>query len=89
MTVIHIEKLTKTFGQTTVVNSVDLDIADQEFLVMLGPSGCGKTTIMRMIAGLEQPTFGAIKFDGQRINELPTQKEMWPWCFKTMACILT
>lgn len=74
MTVIHIEKLTKTFGQTTVVNSVDLDIADQEFLVMLGPSGCGKTTIMRMIAGLEQPTFGAIKFDGQRINELPTQK---------------
>ncbi|MFM7330183.1 MAG: ABC transporter ATP-binding protein [Brachymonas sp.] len=74
MTVINIEQLTKTFGQTTVVKSVDLDIADQEFLVLLGPSGCGKTTIMRMIAGLEQPTFGSIKFDGKRINELPTQQ---------------
>jgi multiple sugar transport system ATP-binding protein len=74
MTVIRIESLSKSFGSVTVVKGVDLEIADQEFLVLLGPSGCGKTTIMRMIAGLEQPTLGTIKFDDQRINEVPTQK---------------
>lgn len=53
---------------------MNLDIPDQEFLVLLGPSGCGKTTTMRMVAGLENPTFGEISFDGKRINEVPTQQ---------------
>ena len=42
-----------------------LDIADGEFVTMLGPSGCGKTTTLRMVAGLEEPTAGAIRFDGR------------------------
>ena len=74
MTQISLRGLHKTFGSTHVVKDLNLDISDQEFLVLLGPSGCGKTTTMRMVAGLEQATHGEISFDGQRINEVPTQK---------------
>ncbi len=74
MTQISLRGLHKTFGSTHVVKDLNLDIATQEFLVLLGPSGCGKTTTMRMVAGLEQATHGEISFDGQRINEVPTQK---------------
>ncbi len=74
MTQISLRGLHKSFGSTHVVRDLNLEIADQEFLVLLGPSGCGKTTTMRMVAGLEQATHGEISFDGKRINELPTQQ---------------
>ena len=74
MTTISLKGIHKTFGATKVVKDLHLEIANQEFLVLLGPSGCGKTTTMRMIAGLEQPTHGEVAFDGQRVNEIPTQK---------------
>jgi multiple sugar transport system ATP-binding protein len=74
MTQISLRGLHKTFGTTHVVRDLNLDIADQEFLVLLGPSGCGKTTTMRMVAGLEQASHGEIAFDGKRINEIPTQQ---------------
>jgi len=74
MTQISLRGLHKSFGATHVVRDLNLDIADQEFLVLLGPSGCGKTTTMRMVAGLEQATHGEIAFDGKRINEVPTQQ---------------
>ena len=74
MTQISLRGLHKSFGSTQVVRDLHLDIADQEFLVLLGPSGCGKTTTMRMVAGLEQATHGEIAFDGRRINEVPTQE---------------
>jgi multiple sugar transport system ATP-binding protein len=73
MTQISLRGLHKVFGSTHVVRDLNLEIADKEFLVLLGPSGCGKTTTMRMVAGLEQATHGEISFDGQRVNELPTQ----------------
>ena len=73
MTQISLRGLHKVFGSTNVVRDLNLEIADKEFLVLLGPSGCGKTTTMRMVAGLEQATHGEISFDGQRVNELPTQ----------------
>ncbi len=73
MAQIELRNLDKRFGSTHVVKDLNLHIADREFLVLLGPSGCGKTTTMRMIAGLEAPSGGDIVFDGQRINELPTQ----------------
>ena len=60
----------KRWGDFTAVKSLDLQIADGEFMVLLGPSGCGKTTTMRMIAGLEEVTAGDIMIDGQRVNEL-------------------
>ena len=73
MALIELRNLDKRFGTTHVVKSLNLDISDREFLVLLGPSGCGKTTTMRMVAGLEQPSSGEILFDGVRINDVPTQ----------------
>lgn len=74
MTQISLRGLHKSFGATAVVRDLHLEVEDKEFLVLLGPSGCGKTTTMRMVAGLEQATYGEICFDGQRVNEVPTQQ---------------
>ncbi len=74
MTAIRLDHIDKSFGNVNIVKDLNLEVSDREFLVLLGPSGCGKTTTMRMIAGLEHATAGEITFDGQRINELPTQK---------------
>jgi len=60
----------KKFGELAVVKDVSLEVADQEFLVLLGPSGCGKTTTMRMIAGLEDATSGDIYIGERRVNDL-------------------
>ena len=70
MASIKLKNLTKRWGDFVAVDRFDLDIADQEFLVLLGPSGCGKTTTMRMIAGLEEITEGDIEIDGSIVNEL-------------------
>lgn len=74
MTTISLDRVDKAFGAVRVVKSLSLEIADREFVVLLGPSGCGKTTTLRMVAGLEQPSLGEIRFDGQRMNEVPTQQ---------------
>ena len=74
MTQISLSHIDKSFGSVKIVKDLNLLIADREFLVFLGPSGCGKTTTMRMVAGLENPTLGEVAFDGQRMNEVPTQK---------------
>src|SRR5262249_15786416 len=55
-----LSEIYKSFGPVEVVKGLDLTIADGEFLVLLGPSGCGKTTALRMVAGLESVTSGAI-----------------------------
>jgi multiple sugar transport system ATP-binding protein len=65
---ISIEGLTKRFGAVAAVDSVNLEIADGEFLVLLGPSGCGKTTLLRMIAGMLTPTEGRIRLDDEDIT---------------------
>ncbi len=70
MASIHIEKLDKSYGQFPVLNGIDLDIQDGEFIVLVGPSGCGKSTLLRMIAGLEDVTRGEIRIAGNRVNEL-------------------
>ena len=70
MAEIQLRSVSKRWGSFTGVESFDLTIADQEFLVLLGPSGCGKTTTMRMIAGLEDITEGEIRIDGKVVNDL-------------------
>jgi len=67
---IRLKNLTKRWGDFVAVDTLNLDIADQEFLVLLGPSGCGKTTTMRMIAGLEEITSGDVEIDGRVVNDL-------------------
>jgi len=68
---IRLRSLRKTFGDVVAVDSVDLDIADGEFLTLLGPSGSGKTTVLRMIAGFELPTSGTIELAGADVSTLP------------------
>ncbi len=70
MAQIRLKNLTKRWGDFVAVENFDLDIADEEFLVLLGPSGCGKTTTMRMIAGLEEITSGDVEIDGRIVNDL-------------------
>jgi spermidine/putrescine transport system ATP-binding protein len=62
------------FDGDVVLNNIDLEIRDKEFLTLLGPSGCGKTTTLRIIGGFTAPTSGDVFFDGARINDLPPHK---------------
>ena len=72
----------KRWGAVWGVRDVDLDIADEELVVFLGPSGCGKTTTMRMIAGLEDPTEGKIRMDGEVMNDIDPATATSPWSFR-------
>lgn len=67
---ITLHNITKTFGSNTVLNGVDLDIKDGEFLTLVGPSGCGKSTLLRIIAGLEEQTGGDVVIDGKNVNDV-------------------
>jgi multiple sugar transport system ATP-binding protein len=82
---ISLEHLTKSFGDTAVVEDLSLEIGDSEFVVFLGPSGCGKTTTLRMIAGLEQPSVGDIRIDGERVNDVPPQRRDIAMVFQSYA----
>jgi len=68
---VSIQRLTKRYGADTIVHGVDLEIDDGEFLVIVGPSGCGKTSVLRMVAGLESISGGAVLIDGIPIAEVP------------------
>ncbi len=71
---IKIRGVTKTFGSFTAVSGVDLDIYKGELFSLLGGSGCGKTTLLRMLAGFEEPTSGSIEIDGMNIQGVPPYK---------------
>ena len=69
MAEVSFHEVTKVFPNgTTAVEALNCTIADGEFMVLVGPSGCGKTTALRMIAGLEEPTSGAIAIGGEVVN---------------------
>src|SRR3954454_15730188 len=67
---IRLQDLRKSFGETTAVAGVDLEIRDGEFFSMLGPSGSGKTTVLRLVAGFETPDQGRIELAGQEVTGL-------------------
>jgi multiple sugar transport system ATP-binding protein len=72
MSAVSFSKVTKRYKDgPKAVDSLDLDIADGEFMVFVGPSGCGKSTALRMLAGLEEITGGELSIDGQVVNDLP------------------
>jgi len=71
MAPVTLNSITKRWGTFVAVDSISLDIADGEFLVLLGPSGCGKSTTMRMVAGLDEPTSGEVLIGGKVVNDLP------------------
>jgi multiple sugar transport system ATP-binding protein len=85
MAQVTLNKVVKRFDQTEAVRGIDLDIADQEFVVLVGPSGCGKSTTLRMIAGLEETTAGEIVIGGQIVNDLPPKDRDIAMVFQNYA----
>ncbi len=82
---ITLKGIVKRFGQNTVVNHVDLVIRDGEFFTLLGPSGCGKTTLLRMIAGFNQPDEGDILFGEESVLHLAAHKRDTGMVFQNYA----
>ena len=70
MPTIRLENLIKRYGEVQVLHGIDLEMADNEFTVLVGPSGCGKSTTLRMIAGLEDVSEGEIFVDGKPVSHL-------------------
>ena len=68
MATIEMRKITKSFGDNTVLREFNETFGDGEFITLLGPSGCGKTTMLRIIAGFEKPTTGELYIDGQLVS---------------------
>lgn len=82
---IRLEGVNKSFGATEVIPSVDLDIADGEFVVFVGPSGCGKSTLLRLIAGLEDLSGGKVLIDGEDVTAAPPAKRRLAMVFQSYA----
>ena len=72
--IVELKNITKSFDGQMVLDHINLDIYDNEFLTLLGPSGCGKTTTLRIIGGFESADEGDVIFMGERINDVPPHK---------------
>ncbi|MFT5114380.1 MAG: spermidine/putrescine transport system ATP-binding protein [Parasphingorhabdus sp.] len=79
------ENIVKKFDGTVAVENLNLEINEGEFLAIMGSSGCGKTTTLRMLAGLETPTEGEIRLNGERINELSPNQRETPLVWQSLA----
>ena len=84
MALLEIRNLSKTFDRP-VVRDIGLTLEEGEIVALLGPSGCGKTTLMRMVAGLEEPDSGQVIFRGRDITARPPQKRNFGLMFQEFA----
>src|SRR4030081_98101 len=82
---VALRNVVKRFDDVEAVRSIDLDIPNNEFVVLVGPSGCGKSTTLRMIAGLEEVTSGDILIDGELVNDLPPKDRDIAMVFQNYA----
>jgi multiple sugar transport system ATP-binding protein len=82
---IRFQNVAKRFGAVTVIEDLSLEIADEEFVVLVGPSGCGKSTILRMIAGLEALSGGELSIGGRRVNDVPPKDRDVAMVFQSYA----
>ena len=85
MSEVRLRGIVKRFGDVTAIAGVDLDVESGEFLVVLGPSGCGKTTLMRTIAGLEEPNEGSVQIGAREVTDLPPRKRGIAMVFQSYA----
>ena len=79
------DKLVKHYEGNPVVHDFSMEIADAEFIVLLGPSGCGKSTILRMMAGLEEISGGALHIGARQVNDLPPRERDIAMVFQNYA----
>ena len=79
------KQVQKKFGNITAVKEINFEINEGEFLAIMGPSGCGKTTTLRMLAGLEIPTFGEIRLNGRLMNDVRPHERDTPMVWQTLA----
>jgi len=82
---VEIREVSKKFGDVTAVDAVSLDILKGELFAILGSSGCGKTTLLRMLAGFEQPTSGRILIDGADMTDVPPYERPVNLMFQSYA----
>ena len=86
MSTVEFTDTTKVYDDGTLaLDSLNLKVREGEFLVLLGPSGCGKTTALRLLAGLEDVTSGAIRIDGSKVNDLPAGARGLAMVFQSYA----
>lgn len=85
---IDVEEVSIAYGNVTAIDDIELHVADGEFLTVVGPSGCGKTTLLRTISGLQTPTSGQVRIDGQppeaarasgNVGYVFQQHTLFPW----------
>jgi spermidine/putrescine ABC transporter ATP-binding subunit len=74
MATVRLENVSKCYDEMVALHPLTLDVADGEFITLLGPSGCGKTTMLRIVAGLGDPTSGRVEFGGTDVTRLAPQK---------------
>ena len=83
--IVELKNVSVAFDGEQVLDGLDLEIKDKEFITLLGPSGCGKTTTLRLIAGFLEPDSGDISFEGEKINGVPAYKRQVNTIFQRYA----
>ena len=85
MASLTLRRITRDHGPLRVLHGIDLDVPEGAFVVLVGPSGCGKTTLLRIIAGLDQPSGGDVLLDGVRVNDLSAAQRGLAMVFQSYA----
>ena len=85
MAAVVLQNVAKRFGQVSVIEGLDLEVKDGEFMVLVGPSGCGKSTALRMVAGLEEVSGGTISIGGRVVNDVPPKDRDIAMVFQSYA----
>ena len=85
MAEIELRSISKSFGSTEVIKSLDLSVSNGEFITIVGPSGCGKSTLLRIIAGLENQSTGDVEIDGNVVNNTRASERDLAMVFQSYA----